>query len=407
MADIAISARELSKRFTRHTERRMALKERVVRGSAPAGKDFWALRDVSFDVARGTTFGIIGHPGSGKSTALKVLTGVYRPSSGVVEVNGRVSALLELGAGFHPELTGRENVVLNGSILGLSAKQIDATMDDIIDFSGIEAFIDTPVKHYSSGMTLRLGFAIAVKLDPEILIVDEVIAVGDEQFQRKCMDYLHSLRLAGSTIMIVSHSMSQIETMCDEVVWLDHGEVRAIGPSYEVVAKYLDAVNEDERQQRSKKKAMVRGAPRATGSGEIRVHSVEFLNADGQADDVLTSGQPARVRMYYEAGMDLPSAVFGFMLHSETGQPIAGRNSFHSIDVPVSRGTGSVEFDMPALPVLGGNYLVSTMVSDGAHIFDSRDRDFEVTIRSNDVSAAGLVRIPGEWRISPDPPATA
>lgn len=407
MADIAISARELSKRFTRHTERRMALKERVVRGSAPAGKDFWALRDVSFDVARGTTFGIIGHNGSGKSTALKVLTGVYRPSSGAVEVNGRVSALLELGAGFHPELTGRENVVLNGSILGLSAKQIDATMDEIIDFSGIEAFIDTPVKHYSSGMTLRLGFAIAVKLDPEILIVDEVIAVGDEQFQRKCMDYLHSLRQAGSTIMIVSHAMSQIETMCDEAVWLDHGEVRAIGPSYEVVAKYLDSVNEEERQARSKKKAVVRGAPRATGSGEIRVQKVEFLNEDGQPDDVLTSGQPARVRMYYEAGKDLPSAVFGFMLHSETGQAVAGRNSFHSIDTPVSRGTGAVEFDMPALPVLGGKYLVSTMVSDGAHIFDSRDRDFELTIRSNDVSAAGLVRIPGEWRINPDPPATA
>ena len=406
MADIAISARHLSKKFTRYTERRTALKERVVRGSAPSGREFWALQDVSFDVERGTTFGIVGHNGSGKSTALKVLTGVYRPTSGEVVVNGRVSALLELGAGFHPELTGRENVVLNGSILGLSAKQIDATMEEIVDFSGIEEFIDSPVKHYSSGMTLRLGFAIAVKLDPEILIVDEVIAVGDEQFQRKCMDYLHSLRQAGSTIMIVSHALSQIETMCDEVVWLDHGEVRAIGPSPEVVRQYLDAVNAEERLQRGKKASMVQGSARATGSGEIRVQRVEFLNADGETDDVLTSGEPARVRMHYEAGMELPSAVFGFMLFSETGLQVAGRNSFQSIDVPVARGKGVVEFDMPALPVLGGHYLVTTMVSDGAHIFDSCDRDFELTVRSNDTSAAGLVRIPGEWRIVPDNPQT-
>jgi len=246
MGDIAIRAQNVSKRFSRHTEKRNSLKERAVRGKAPVAPEFWALRDASFEVERGTTFGIIGHNGSGKSTALKVLTGVYRPTSGLVEVHGRVSALLELGAGFHPELTGRENIRLNGAILGLSRKRIDDAMEEIIDFSGIGEFVESPVKVYSSGMFLRLGFAIAVKMDPEILVVDEIIAVGDEQFQRKCTDYLYKLRQDGCTIVVVSHAMSQIEDMCDNAVWLSHGQVQSLGPARETVQKYLDSVNSEE-----------------------------------------------------------------------------------------------------------------------------------------------------------------
>lgn len=401
MADIAISARELSKRFKRHTERRQSLKERVVRGSGSDAdsQEFWALRDVSFDIERGTTFGLVGHNGSGKSTALKVLTGVYRPTSGEVVVNGRTSALLELGAGFHPELTGRENIVLNASILGLSSRRIAESMDEIIDFAGIEEFIDSPVKHYSSGMTLRLGFAIAVKMDPEILIVDEVISVGDEQFQRRCMDYLQSLRYQGCTIMIVSHALSQIETLCDNAVWLDHGRVRAYGDARETVMEYLSEVNRAEVRERHVTSS-VPGGHDATGSGEIRVTDLQFCDAQGQPVDVVMTGERVTVRFHYHAGQDLDRAVFGFLFHTETGMQLAGRNSFGEISSPVAAGTGLVEFTVDPFPLLSGHYTVTTMISDGSHVFDRRDHDFRLAVRSTGVAAAGYALIDGQWSIS-------
>src|SRR5664279_764391 len=223
MTDPAVRVVGVSKKFTLHTERRNSVKERLVRGRARTDGDFWALRDVSFEVPRGTTFGLIGHNGSGKSTMLKLLAGVHRPTSGSIITDGRISALLELGAGFHGELTGRENIFLNGSILGLSKRQIEQSMDKIIDFADIGDFIDAPVKVYSSGMYVRLGFSIAVTVEPEILIVDEIIAVGDEEFQRKCFDYLYELRRHGTTIVIVSHSLPIVADLCDNGAWLDHG----------------------------------------------------------------------------------------------------------------------------------------------------------------------------------------
>ena len=255
MTQIAIQADHLSKRFWLQTERRTSLKERFVRGRSPKAREFWALRDASFSIERGSTFGLVGHNGSGKSTTLKVLAGIYRPTSGRVVVSGRVSALLELGAGFHGELTGRENIRLNGAILGMSGRQIDAAMDGIIDFAGIGEFIDSPVKVYSSGMFVRLGFAIAVSLDPEILIVDEVIAVGDEEFQRKCFDHLFELRKRGTTIVLVTHALGLIADLCDRAAWLDHGVVQEIGPAREVVDSYLRSVNEHEAHARDETEA--------------------------------------------------------------------------------------------------------------------------------------------------------
>ena len=246
MADIAIDVDNLSKRFRLYSEKRNSIKERVVRRSGSRYSDFWAVRDVSFQVERGTTFGLIGHNGSGKSTLLKMLAGIYRPTSGSIEAHGRISALLELGAGFHTELSGRENVYLNGAILGLSRKQIDDSMDEIVNFAGIGDFIDSPVKVYSSGMYVRLGFSIAVTTRPEILVVDEIIAVGDEEFQRKCFDYLYELRRQGTTIVIVSHSLSVVADLCDQGVWLDHGRMIASGDVRDVVDQYLQDVNEKE-----------------------------------------------------------------------------------------------------------------------------------------------------------------
>ncbi len=252
----AISVENVSKTFVLHSERRDSVKERFVRGGSKGKQLFRALEDVSFEVPRGSTFGLIGHNGSGKSTMLKVLAGVYRPNAGRVMVDGRVSALLELGAGFHGELSGRENIYLNGAILGLGKRQIEQSIDRIIDFAGLDEFIDSPVKVYSSGMYVRLGFAVAVTLDPEILIVDEIIAVGDEEFQRKCFDYLFELRKKGTTIALVTHSLGLAAELCDSAVWLDHGRARQVGDVRSVIDSYLASVNEKEAARREAEAAL-------------------------------------------------------------------------------------------------------------------------------------------------------
>ena len=249
MSSAAITVDALSKKFRLYTDRRSSLKERVVRRQSSTYDEFWALREVSLEVAEGSTYGLIGHNGSGKSTLLKLMAGIHRPTSGSVVAAGRISALLELGAGFHPELSGRENILLNGSILGMSRRQILDSMDAIVEFSGLEQFIDTPVKVYSSGMYVRLVFSIAVNLDPQILIIDEIVAVGDEEFQRRCFDHLYTLRRRGVTIVFVSHSLPLLQTLCDEVAWLDHGRLRAVGPAVEVVDDYLREVNSAERDR--------------------------------------------------------------------------------------------------------------------------------------------------------------
>ena len=325
-ADIAIEVHELSKKFKLATERRDSLKERFVRGSGRYD-EFWALRDISLSIPRGSTFGLIGHNGSGKSTLLKMLAGIYRPTSGSLQVAGRISALLELGAGFHGELTGRENIYLNGAILGLSRKQIDEAMDEIIDFAGLEEFIDTPVKVYSSGMYVRLGFSIAVTVDPEILIVDEIIAVGDEEFQRKCFDHLYELRRKGTTIVLVSHSLGLMADLCDQAAWLDQGRLKAVGPVRDVIDGYLAAVNQKEAAAHGHGDAAGTEASARLGSGELRITDVEFLDHEGQRNSFLSSGEKCVVRMHYEASTDLRSVTFGLGFVHESGVSVAGPNS--------------------------------------------------------------------------------
>ena len=230
----------VSKRFLLQHERHTTIRERlfgVFRPRTPRD-EFWALRNVSFTVARGESFGLIGHNGAGKSTALKLMTRILEPTSGWVRLRGRVAALLELGSGFHPELSGRDNVFLYGSLMGLSRREMTARLDAIVAFAEMEDFLDLPVKHYSSGMYTRLAFAVATAVDPDILITDEVLAVGDEAFQRKCMDRILRFRHAGKTINFVSHALDTVRTLCDRAVWLDRGVVRAIGASGEVIDAY-------------------------------------------------------------------------------------------------------------------------------------------------------------------------
>lgn len=240
-----VSVDGVGKKFRLYKERNQSLKSAVIRGRMSVHDDFWAVRDVTFDVPAGSTFGLIGNNGSGKSTLLKCLARILTPDEGKITPQGKVAALLEVGSGFHQELTGRENIFLNGSILGMSQKQIKAKLDEIIDFSGVEQFIDQPVKNYSSGMYVRLGFAVAINVDPDILVVDEVLAVGDAEFQEKCADKFVEFHDKGKTVILVSHSMSAVQEMCDHVAWLQDGSLVMTGEAAPVISAYKSSLHPD------------------------------------------------------------------------------------------------------------------------------------------------------------------
>ena len=242
MSDWAVRVSEVSKRFRLYHERNQTLKSAILRGRTSKHEDFWALNDISFDVLAGETHGLIGSNGSGKSTLLKCLAKIYWPTSGTIDYRGRMASLLEVGSGFHLELSGRENIYLNGSILGMSKKDIDSKFDEIVDFSGVERFLDQPVKNYSSGMYVRLGFSIAINVDPDILVVDEVLSVGDEEFQRKSFQKFRELKKQGKTIILVTHAMPVVRDLCDSVTWLNNGVLQKSGPTQAVVDAYLDSV---------------------------------------------------------------------------------------------------------------------------------------------------------------------
>ncbi len=407
--DIAIRAQGLSKKFKIAHERRTSLKERLIRGRAPKPEEFWALRDASFEITRGSMFGIIGHNGSGKSTALKVIAGIYRPTAGAVEVNGSLSALLELGAGFHGELSGRENIRLNASILGMSPKQITGAMDEIIDFAGLERFIDNPIKTYSSGMYVRLGFAVAVKVNPEILVVDEVIAVGDEDFQRKCFDYISSLRRQGSTIVIVTHAMGVVTDRCDTAMWLDHGAVKELGPARSVVDSYLRSVNAAEAQQEAGSTSETVSVPRL-GSGEAKIVAIELLNESGEAAPFLVSGARGTIRLHYEVRRRVISAVFGLGFYNEHDDNVAGPNSGRTGSLTLEPGTAHIDFVMDSVLLSSGNYTVSTVIVVDGDFVDAMHRAFVIRVRPGTGDEPGLMLLPGSWlgpKQAPFPGATA
>ena len=246
MSDVAVRVDHVTKSFRMYHERNQSLKSAIMRGRTSVHEDFLALKDVSFDVPIGSTFGLIGSNGSGKSTLLKCLANIYYPNQGTISHFGRIAAMLEVGSGFHAELSGRENVFLNGSILGMSRKEITRKFDEIVDFSGVEQFIDQPVKNYSSGMYVRLGFAVAINVDPDILVVDEVLAVGDAQFQEQCFRKFEDFKTAGKTVILVSHSMATVQTMCDHAAWLNHGHLEAVGDAAPTISAYLNSLHTGE-----------------------------------------------------------------------------------------------------------------------------------------------------------------
>lgn len=406
----AISIENVSKKFVLRADRASSIKEAFLRRGKAESKDFWALRDISFDIPKGSFYGIIGHNGSGKSTLLRLTAGIHRPTTGSITANGQISALLELGSGFHPDLTGRENVFLNGAMLGLPRKQMEKAIDEITEFSGIGDFIDAPVKVYSSGMHVRLGFAIAVHVDPEILLVDEVLAVGDEAFQRKCFDHIYALRRRGTTIVLVSHDAGTMESLCDEVAWLDHGELQSVGDASPTIEAYLGRVNEQENKrliaEAEEKEALaetiVTNDVERRGTGEIRITSVELLAADGSTRQSALSGDPLTIRLNYEAASQIMHPVFGIGIYHENGTHLSGPNNrLAGVEQPViPEGDGHVDITVDRMPLLAGKYFITTGIysADLLHCFDSWDRSNRLIVQpGSSEERYGMLEFGARW----------
>ncbi|HWQ12094.1 MAG TPA: ABC transporter ATP-binding protein [Roseiflexaceae bacterium] len=400
-----ITFERVSKKFVLRRDRRGAQgRAGGLLRRRPPGEEFWALRDVSFGVQRGQSLGLVGHNGAGKSTALKLMTRILEPTSGRVALRGRVAALLELGSGFHPDLSGRENVFLYGSLLGLSRREMSARMDEIVAFSDIGDFLDMEVKHYSSGMYTRLAFAVATSVDPEVLITDEVLAVGDEAFQRKCMERIYSFRQQGRTIVFVSHALDTIRTLCDTAVWLDHGVARAVGPAAEVVDAYLAEVNRREQEELERRGAISpadAGPLQRYGGREVEITGVELLDGQGRPHSVFRACEPLTVRIRYVAHVPAHRPIFGLALHHEGGLLLSGPNTrFFGLDIPQVRGAGHVDYTIPSLPLLGGRYLLSAAVYDDTmlHAYDHHDRLYRLTVQSDHLpDRFGALALAGTW----------
>jgi len=399
---VAVSISGVGKRFKRHTDRRSSLKELMVRGRAHTEEDFWAVRDVSIQIPRGSVYGLIGHNGSGKSTLLKMIGKIYRPTTGTITTDGRVAALIELGAGFHPDMTGRENIGLNGSLLGLQRKEIQQVTEQIIDFSGLREFIDEPVKHYSSGMYVRLGFAVAVNMKPDILIIDEVLAVGDEEFQRKCFDHLYSLRKAGKTIVVVSHGLGQLEGLCDEVAWLEHGRLQSSGYPTDTIAAYLQRVNADE-SARNPLVVSTRPEDDRAGDGQIRVMSAAIVNSNGEPLNHAETGETFMMRIAFNAAVPVLGPNVRVALQHDSG-PLVTMISNHArgFDFGTVQGDYSCDITVPDNPLLPGRYRVHIDVFDfsGSKLLDTWNDAVEFPVRSKSGEIGqGFFQLPAQFRL--------
>jgi ABC-2 type transport system ATP-binding protein len=386
------------KTFRLYDERNQSLKAAVMRGRRARYREFDALKGVSFEVPAGSTFGLIGENGSGKSTLLKCIARILRPDRGRVTSHGKVSALLELGAGFHPELSGRENVFLNGAILGMSKKQIEERFDAIVEFAGLAEFIDSPVKNYSSGMYVRLGFSVAINVDPDILLVDEVLAVGDEAFQRKCSEKFAEFKANGKTIIVVSHALGTMRTLCDNLALLEHGNLVEVGEAAHIVDDYLDDVHVDRVQAED-------GGTR-WGSGEGQITRIEMLDATGSAVSSIRTGDPATFRFHYELREPIERPVFGMAIHTIDGVHVTGPNTREAGFVPDRlEGSGFVDLHVDRLLLVHGIYDVSASLVDYSilHTFDFRHRAFRFDVEPGSPSADfGVMALDGLWSRSGD-----
>lgn len=353
----AVTVTDVSKSFRIYSDRSRSLKGTVLHRGRNRYEDFQALKNISLEIPEGKTFGLLGHNGSGKSTLLKCIARILTPNSGTIVSRGRIAAMLEVGSGFHPELSGRENIFLNGSILGMSRKEIAAKFDEIVDFSEIGDFIDQPVKNYSSGMYVRLGFSVSIHVEPEILLVDEILAVGDLDFQDKCRAKFAEFKQSGRTVVIVSHGLEEMKSFCDEVAWLDHGKIREIGDPLQIINKYSDL---------SHQVHAVEGGGSRFGSGEAQISSIELLDSDNRETHLVQTGDSVTIRLHYTAHKTIEEPVFGTSIETRDGLFIWG---FHGRDdnfVPqtISPGQGYLDVSIPRLMLRPNSYVLSASIQD-------------------------------------------
>ena len=414
MGDFAISLENVSKSYrlwgrgSQFATLKSALLKRDLKLSPDAS--VVALRDLSFTVDRGEAFGIIGRNGSGKSTLLKLISGILKPTEGAVAVNGRVAALIELGAGFHPEITGRENIYINGIMLGLSRREIEQRFDDIVAFSGIAEFLDQPVKTYSSGMYVRLGFAVAVHVDPDILIVDEVLAVGDEEFSARCVAKIQEMKYRGVTLIFVTHQLDQVRTLCDRALWLDHGRLEAIGDPLRVVDAYLQEVSGATTAPPVKSEPAAEETPAASapksetdeerwGSGEIVIRAVSLTDHDGRELVAVGAGTPIVLDLDVEARVAQEDFVFGLGIYHADGTCVYGTNTDVEGYAPQKiEGKARVRFVVASLDLVAGTYRIDVAVhTRNGRAFDYRRNVLRVVVGSR-VHDVGVYRPRHEWR---------
>jgi ABC-type polysaccharide/polyol phosphate transport system ATPase subunit len=433
----AIEITNVTKVYRKYARRKQfaTLKSALLKGSLIQDlhpeETFPALKGVTFNVPAGRTFAIIGRNGSGKSTALKLVAGITKPTTGTVTVRGRISALIELGAGFHPEISGRENVYINGIMLGLTKREITRRFAEIVEFAELQDFIDAPVKTYSSGMYMRLGFAVAIHVDPDILLVDEVLAVGDEGFTHKCLDKFSEFKRRGKTILLVTHALSLVERFCDEALWLDSGKIRGSGDPKRVVGAYLTDVGKSEEQELARVEARAQSADQAAitpepavpapgpqaaslgdmsqqdegrwGSREVEITGVTLTGRDGQPAHIFQSGEPVSINLNVRAHEAVDDFVFGVGLYSADGISCYGTNTHLENFAPEEiRGDGEVKFVIDSLDLVEGTYKLDVAV----HTRDGYPYDyhrllytFRVKSRIQDV---GIYRPKHSWQFSPN-----
>jgi lipopolysaccharide transport system ATP-binding protein len=393
MTNGLIALDHASRRFRVYPQEARTLKDLVVNRRRTRGTDVWALRDASLRIEPGEAVGLVGRNGSGKTTLLKLVAGIIKPTSGGVEVGGRVGSLLELGAGFHPDFTGRENVYLNGSLLGLSRRVVREHLDEIVAFAGIDEFLDLPVRTYSSGMAMRLGFAVAAHLDVDVLLLDEVFAVGDEEFQRKCFGKIFEFKQRGGTIVFVSHDASAVERLCERTVLLRGGHVEFDGSTHDAILRY-------HRQLAADRDPDERGAGlKEWGSGEARIEDVELLDADGEPRRQFLAGEPLslRMRLVAEEALEPPRLVYE--LRGESGLLLAV-NALDTGEVGWERAPGElrVRFDVDRLPLADGRFTLRLGLSDpgAGRLYHQLDDAVSFLVHPG-AEEGGLMRLEGTW----------
>lgn len=411
----AIEVRDVRKKFKVYYDKGSQLKERILFRKRNRYEERWVLNGISFDVKKGEAIGLIGHNGCGKSTTLKLLTRIMYPDSGTIQMRGRVSSLIELGAGFHPDMSGRENIYTNASIFGLTKKEIDERMDDIIEFSEMEPYLDNPVRTYSSGMYMRLAFSVAINVNADILLIDEILAVGDINFQAKCFNKLREIKAEGTTIVIVSHSLGQIEQICDRTIWIHDGKIKAEGKPRDIHPQYMDfmgqkrqEISEKETTRQEEKTGKKAGERKEDspeekkrwGNGYARIQRINMLDEKGKRQKTFVTGSKIVIEMDYEVNQTVKNAVFGIGIFTKDGKQCYGTNTridqLAEFDLDKD---GTMHITLDKVNLLPGVYLLDVAIeSDVGNPVDyfREAYTFEMYSAIGDV---GMVRLDHQWDI--------